>query len=113
MNNNQNQNAVFRCRHERSDGIIVWLINGLSTTRYSDVRVGSISESDGTFVATLTIPASSVYNGAEIVCLATFDDGSPSEDTTPVLFNIRGLFSFVKFYDGVHNLPNHVFLKGM
>ena len=77
--------CLFRCRHEQPDAIISWLINGTSSNQYSDVIDGSISESDGTFVYTLTIPAIPVYNGTEVVCLATFIDGSPSETTPPVM----------------------------
>ena len=33
---------------------------------------------------TLTIPATLEYNGTDVVCVALFDDGSPSEETPPV-----------------------------
>ena len=85
INVSENQNVLFRCRHERPDAIITWLINETPSSRYSDVIVGSISESDGTFVDTLTIPAIPVYNGTQVVCRANFDDGSPFETTPPVM----------------------------
>ena len=89
-----NQNALFRCRHERQDATINWLINGTPSARYSDVSVGFIRESDGTFVDTLTIPAIPVYNGTEVVCLATFTDGSPSERTPPAVMTVTGLLMY-------------------
>ena len=88
INVSENQNVLFRCRHERSDAIIYWLINGNLSSRYSDVIVGTIGESGGTFVNTLTIPAIPVYNGTEVVCVAVFTDGSPSETTPPVMLFI-------------------------
>ena len=89
-NVSENQNALFRCRHERQDAIISWLVNGTPSSRYSDVIASSIRENDGTFVDTLTIPAIPVYNGTEVVCRANFDDGSPSERTPPVTLTITG-----------------------
>lgn len=86
----QNQEALFRCRHERQDATIHWLMNMFSTTIYSDVIEGSIEESSGTFVETLTIPAIPVYNGSEIVCVAIFIDGSPTETTPSVTLKITG-----------------------
>ena len=52
-------------------------------------QLSSISESDGTFVETLTIPVIPVYNGIQVVCRATFDDGSP-ERTPSVTLIITG-----------------------
>ena len=88
INVSENQNVLFRCRHERQDALYNWLINGTPSSRYSDVSAGSISESDGTFVYTLTIPTIPVYNGTEVVCVATFFDGPPSERTPPVMLFI-------------------------
>ena len=83
-----NQDAVFRCRHERAD-FIVWQINGLRSTQYSDVVASSIEESNGIIIVpTLTIPAIPVYNGSEVVCIAIFIDGSPTERTPPVTLTI-------------------------
>ena len=90
INVSENHNALFRCRHERSDALYNWLINGIPSTRYSDVSVSSVSENNGTFVDTLTIPAIPVYNGTEVVCVATLFDGSP-ERTPPVTLIITGL----------------------
>ena len=89
----ENQHALFRCRHVRQDVFINWLLDGVRvpSTQYSDVVVGSIRESNGTYVDTLTIPAIPVYNGSEVVCLATFFDGSPAEKTPPVTLTITGL----------------------
>ena len=93
INVSENQNALFRCRHERSDIFYHWQVNGTPSTRYPDITAGSMSESDGTFVGTLTIPAISVYNGTEVVCRVTFDDGSPSETTVPVTLTIIGWYN--------------------
>ena len=85
----ENQDAVFRCRHERAD-FINWLINGIPSIQYSDVVAGSIRDSNGIFVDTLTIPAIPVYNGTVVVCIAIFIDGSPAERTPPVTLTITG-----------------------
>ena len=87
----ENQEALFRCRHERADAFINWQINGLPSTQYPDVVPVSIVESNGTIIVpTLTIPAKPTYNGLEIVCLAIFIDGSPTETTLPVTLTITG-----------------------
>ena len=85
----ENQDAVFRCRHERTDAFIVWQINGSPRTQYSDVVAGSVEESNGTiFVPTLTIPAIPTYNGSEIVCVAFV--GATRETTPSVTLTITG-----------------------
>ena len=96
-NVSENQNALFRCRHERTDAIISWLVNGNLSTRYSDVIAGSIRENNGTFVDTLTIPTIPVYNGTEVVCVATVisDDDSTSEKAPPVMLIISGLYTMI------------------
>ena len=85
----ENQHALFRCRHEQAD-FIVWQINGIPSTQYSDVIEASITEeSNGIIIVpTLTIPAIPVYNGSEVVCVAIFIDGSPTERTPPVTLTI-------------------------
>ena len=88
----ENQYALFRCRHERQDAIINWLLDGVRvpSPQYSDVVVGAITDSNGTSIDTLTIPAIPVYNRSEIVCVATFIDESPAERTPPVTLTITG-----------------------
>ena len=98
----EDQNVLFRCRHEQPDAIIYWLINGTLSNRYSDIRVGSISESDGTLVDTLTIPTIPVYNGTEVVCGATFFDGSPTERTPSVTLTITG---WLQHYSTLDTMP--------
>ena len=86
----ENQEALFRCRHERADAFIVWQINGLPSNQYSDVVEVSIQEGNETKVPTLTIPAIPIYNGSVVVCGATFFDGSAAERTPPVTLTITG-----------------------
>ena len=83
VENGVEMDAVFRCRHQRLDVQIGWPINGSSSTLYHDVVDSFIRDSNGTRVDTLTIPAIPEYNGTEIVCVATFFDGSPDETTPP------------------------------
>ena len=75
--------AVFRCRHQRIDAVISWLINGSSSRLYCDVVDSFIRDNNGTRVEILTIPAIPEYNGTEVVCMATFFDESPDEVTPP------------------------------
>ena len=75
--------AVFRCRHQRIEAGISWLINGSSSRLYRDVMDDFIRESSGTHVDTLTIPAIPEYNGSEVVCEATFFDESLRREVTP------------------------------
>ena len=77
------RDAVFRCRHQRRDAGINWLINGSFSSVYPDVVDGFIRDYNGTRVETLAIPAIPEYNETEVVCVATFIDGSPPELTPP------------------------------
>lgn len=84
----ENQDAVFRCRHEGAV-FINWLINGKTSTEFSDVVMDLIRESNGTNVRTLTIPAIPIYNGTVVVCVATLIGSNP-ETTPPVILTIAG-----------------------
>ena len=66
--------AAFRCRHQRRDALIGWLMNGSSSRlyRYPDVVDGFVRDSNGTRVDTLTIPATPEYNRTEVVCVAAW-----------------------------------------
>ena len=88
LENGVEMDAVFRCRHERLYAQIGWLINGSISIINSDVVDGFIRYSIGTRVDTLIIPAIPEYNGTEIVCVATFFDGSPREVTPPANLTI-------------------------
>ena len=68
----------FRCHHTSSNAGIVWIVNGSSVGRFTDIRSGSVNE-DGTIVHTLTIPAEPQYNGTVVECVAIFFDGSLPE----------------------------------
>ena len=87
-------NAVFRCRHQRVDAAINWLINGSLSRLYPDVVDGFIRDSNGSRVDTLTIPAIPGYNGTEVVCVATFFDGSLRELTPPADLIIMGMLAY-------------------
>jgi hypothetical protein len=90
IENDVEKDAVFRCRHQRKEAVISWLINGSSSRIFPDVDDGVIQDNNGTFVDTLTIPAIPEYSGIEIVCIATFFDGSPREVTPPANLIIMG-----------------------
>ena len=87
--------AVFRCRHQRMEADITWLMNGTSSKEHRDVVDGFILDSNDIRIETLTIPAIPEYNGTEVVCVATFFDGSPSEVTPPAdLIIIMGMLAY-------------------
>ena len=88
VENGVEMDAMFRCRHQRVDAVISWQINGSSSRLNHDVVDSFIRQSNGTIVDTLTIPAIPEYNGTEVVCVATFFDGSPSEVTPPANFTV-------------------------
>ena len=91
--------AVFRCRHQRIEAVISWRINGSSSKLHTDVVDGFTRDSNGARADTLTIPAIPEYNGTEVVCVASFIDGSPREVTPPAnltvfIINEGMLYSF-------------------
>ena len=91
VENGVEMDAVFRCRHQRIDAVISWLINGSSSRLYRDVVDSFTRDSNGTRVDTLTIPAIPEYNGIAVVCEASFFDGSPDEVTPPADLIIIGM----------------------
>ena len=91
VDNGVERDAVFRCLHQRADASISWQINGSSSRLYPDVVDSFVRDSNGTRVDTLTIPAIPEYNGIEVVCVATFFDGSPIEVTPPAHLIITGI----------------------
>ena len=100
--NGMEQPAMFRCRHQRIDAEIGWQINGTSFRVYRDVMDGSYQDDDGRRVDTLTIPAIPVYNEAEVVCVATFFDGSPLEVTPSATLIITGVLAIHVHCNDVH-----------
>ena len=90
IENGVDREAVFRCGHQCIDAVLSWLINGSSSRLYPDVVDGFIRGNNGIRVDTLTIPAIPEYNGTDVVCVATFLDGSP-EVTPPADFIIIGI----------------------
>ena len=80
--------AVFRCRHQSAaDTFIGWRVNDSSLEQFPNITTNSVSEK-GAIVSMLIIPARSEYNGMEVVCVATFLDGSPPEITPPATLTI-------------------------
>ena len=88
VENGVEMDAVFRCRHQRIEAEINWLINGSLSSVYRDVVDSFFLQSNGTRVDTLTIPAIPEYNGTEVVCVATFVGGAPHEVTPPASLKI-------------------------
>ena len=57
----------------------------------SGIRAGRTSDLSGTVIDfTLTIMAQIIYNGTEIVCVATFPVGGDNEETASVNLKIQG-----------------------
>ena len=81
----------FRCRHNSSEAITYWRVNGsmVPSRQFPDIRSGFVI-GNGTKVYTLNIPARSDYNGTEVVCLAVYLDGSPIERTPPATLIFTG-----------------------
>ena len=95
VENGVEMDALFRCRHQCIEAVISWLINGSSSRLNHDVVDGFILDSNDTRIDTLTIPAIPEYNGTEVVCVATFFDGSPREVTPPAnLIIIIGMLAY-------------------
>lgn len=90
VENGTKEEVTFRCHHQRLDAVIGWQMNGLPHDYFADVVDGSVRESNGTLVYTLTIPARIEYNETEVVCKALFPDGSPPESAPPAILIITG-----------------------
>ena len=80
--------AVFECRHQSTEAIIGWRVNGSSLGEFPNIREANSIRENNARVYTLTIPARSKYNGMEVVCVAAFTDASPTEVTPSVFFSI-------------------------
>ena len=80
--------AVFNCQHF-SASIIRWRVNGsfVGGSPPVDITPGTKRSENGTLVDTLTIIARTVYNKTTIVCVAQFYDGTPDEETIPVILS--------------------------
>ena len=94
VENGMEMDTVFRCRHQRIEAVISWLINGSSSRLYRDVVDAFIRDSNDTRIDTLTIPAILEYNGTNVVCVATFFDESPDEVTPPAILVIIGMLVY-------------------
>lgn len=80
---------MFRCGHRSAHAQINWIINDTQVHNFTDIKHGSSRlDGSGAIVYTLTVPARPVYNAIEVVCLAFFADGSPTETTPPVNLTI-------------------------
>ena len=90
------EEAVFRCLHPNitfiswriNESIIVWQ----GRPGPSGIKTGRTLGLDESLIDfTLTIMAQPIYNGTEIVCIATFPGGSaPEEETISVNLTIQG-----------------------
>ena len=83
------QDAVFRCHHPNTT-FISWRINETITVVEGlpgppGITAGRTLDGSGSVIDfTLTIMAQTIYNGTEIVCIATFPVGGgnvPNEET--------------------------------
>ena len=82
--------AIFRCHHMSPEIVVIaWSVNGSLISVFPDITTGFVNE-NGTQVYTLIIPVRSEYNGTEVVCIALFMDGSPTEATLPAKLIITG-----------------------
>ena len=80
---------MFRCGHRSAQAQINWKIDGIPVHNFTDIIHGSSRlDGSGAIVYTLTVPARPEYNAIEVVCLAFFADGSPTEATPPVNLTI-------------------------
>lgn len=79
---------MFRCGHRAAQAYINWQINGTQVQNFTEFKLGPSSDGSGGIVHTLTIPARPEYSGTEVVCLAFFLDGSPTEETPPVTLTV-------------------------
>lgn len=85
-----NEEAVFKCGHQSTHAHINWRVNSTPVQNFPEFKLG-ISRPDGTsriLVHTLTIPAQPEYNGMEVLCLALFTNGSPTEEIPPVTLTV-------------------------
>ena len=98
VENGVERDAVFRYRHQYRDAVISWQINESVSVLYPDVVDGFVRDSNGTHVNTLTVPAIPEYNGTEVVCVASFFDGSPIEVTPPAGLIITGIHNIISTY---------------
>lgn len=100
-------NAVFRCRHQSLEAIIVWRVDGLPRRRFPNITISSISEG-GNAVDLLIIPARSEYNGTEVECEAFFRNGSQPEVTPPAILTIiAGLLTICLIHAPKLNYISH------
>ena len=77
---------MFRCRHPTADAIR-WRVDDalLGRNLPPDITPTTVRDDGGNLVDVLTIVARAEYNGTMIRCVARFDNGTPDEETSPVL----------------------------
>ena len=82
----QGENAVFYCRHPRTN-IIGWFINNASLSSYTTSDfISRANDPDHT----LEITSHLLYNGSTIECSAIFFDGRPGQTSPPAKLFIQG-----------------------
>ena len=92
---------MFRCCHPNTT-FISWRINETivifeGNPGPSGITAGRTLDGSGTVIDfTLTVMAQTIYNGTEIVCIATFLVGNiPNEETISVNLTIQGNETFL------------------
>ena len=84
--------AAFPCQHDTAP-IITWIVNNTASSNI-DVDVGIMTCTsplpNGPPLHTLKIPSDREYNMTEVVCVALFRDGSPTQTTPPVYLILQG-----------------------
>ena len=83
--------ATFRCHHRRSNRI-EFEIDGLPVNDSLVKNVSIIRNplGNGRSAFVLTFEAEEVLDGSVIVCVATFINGCPNQETFPALLLIQG-----------------------
>lgn len=90
--------AVFRCRHPTAD-TIRWRVDDafLGRNPPPDITPRTERNDEGILVDVLTIVARAQYNGTKVECVAQFDNGTPDEQTFPVLLTGKYYHNYTLF----------------
>ena len=94
LNISTGNSATYRCQHPTADNI-TWKLNDELVRReaFQYVTTGTVDDEGGT-VNTVTI-VGHLVGVYEVVCVASFSDGSPDVTSTPVTLNgisVSGLY---------------------
>lgn len=83
--------AEFQCRHPTAD-YIGWTVNGTSLNSFNpqNVSTTSLVLPDGGSRYILIVGAIPTYNGTVVICVATFSNSCPSQESGPAVLLIQG-----------------------